>query len=179
MKSSSLKMETELASRSMNYFWGRVISYNYHGKFLNLMKFLPDNVLHTQQRMNRIRLSAVNFIRKIWLKLFNNGIAYNRVGFKCIWATFSSQYTEFFYKLFNRATESGRSVGSWHFGTILPIKVPKCRRVKVHVFQQKNFKVLRIILSGTWSVPFHYGYCWSHEQPLSGKTQPQRKLYQS
>ena len=47
----------------------------------------------------KIRLSAVNFIRKIWSKSFNNGIVYNRVGFKCICATISRQYTELFYKL--------------------------------------------------------------------------------
>ena len=46
--------------------------------------------------MNKMKLSAVNFIRKSWSKLFNNGIAYNRVGFKCICATFSRQYIELF-----------------------------------------------------------------------------------
>ena len=58
-----------------------------------------------------MRLSAVNFIRKSRSKSFKNGIAYNRVGFKCICATISRQYTEFFYKLFTRATESAGSMG--------------------------------------------------------------------
>ena len=57
-----------------------------------------------------MRLSAVNFIRKSWSKSFNNGIVYNRVGFKCICTTFSRQCTELFYKIFTRSTESGRSV---------------------------------------------------------------------
>ena len=35
-----------------------------------------------------MKLSAVNFIRRSWSKSFNNGIVYNRVGFKCICATF-------------------------------------------------------------------------------------------
>ena len=58
-----------------------------------------------------MRLSAVNFIRRSWSKSFNNGIAYKRVGFKCICTTISRQYTELFYKLFTRANESGRSMG--------------------------------------------------------------------
>ena len=46
--------------------------------------------------------------KKSWSKSFNNGIVYNRVGFKCICTTISRQYTELFYRLFTRATESGR-----------------------------------------------------------------------
>ena len=60
--------------------------------------------------MNKMRLSTVNLFRKSWSKLFNNRIVYNRVGFKSICTTISGQYTELFYKLFNRATESGRSM---------------------------------------------------------------------
>ena len=65
--------------------------------------------------MNKTRLSAVNFIRKSWSKSFNNGIVYKRVGFKCICATISRQYTDLFYKLFTRATESGRATGGCNF----------------------------------------------------------------
>ena len=49
-----------------------------------------------------MRLSAVNVIRKNWSKSFNNGIVYNRVGFKCICATVSRQYIELFYKLLSK-----------------------------------------------------------------------------
>ena len=59
-----------------------------------------------------MRLSAVNFIRNSWSKSFNYGIVYNRVGFKCISATFSRQYTELFYKFVTRASKSGCS-GKW------------------------------------------------------------------
>ena len=51
------------------------------------------------------------FYQKKLSKSFNNGIVYYRVGFKCICATISRQYTELFYKLFTRATESGWSMG--------------------------------------------------------------------
>ena len=29
----------------------------------------------------------------------------------------------------------------------------------------KNFQFVRLLLCGTRSLPFHYGYCWSHEHP--------------
>ena len=41
--------------------------------------------------MNNMRLCAVKFIRKSLSKSFNNGIVYNRVGFKCICANVSRQ----------------------------------------------------------------------------------------
>ena len=129
--------------------------------------------------MNKMRLSAVNFIRKSWWKSFNDGVVYNRVAFKCICTTISRQYTELFYKLFTRATESGRSMGGCSFGNILPINVPKGHGGKIYVFWQETFKFVRILLPGTWSLPFHYGYCWSHEHSHSRKTQSQRKLYHS
>ena len=81
--------------------------------------------------MNKMRLSAVNFIRKSWSKSFNNGTVYNRVGFKCISATISRQNTELFYKLLTRATDSGWSMGGCIFRNILPINVPKCYGGKI------------------------------------------------
>ena len=127
--------------------------------------------------MNETRLSALNFIRKSWSKSFNNGIVYNRVGFKFICATISRQYTELFYKLFTRATECGWSMGGCKFRNILPINVPKCYGRKIYVFWQETFRVIRILLPGTWSLPFHYGYCLSHEHSHSRRAQSQRKLY--
>ena len=129
--------------------------------------------------MNKMRSSAANFIRKSWSKSFNIGIVYNRVAFKCICATISRQNTELFYKLFTRATESGWSMGGCNFRNILHIKVPKSYGGKIYVFWQKISKVIRILLPGNWCLPFHYGYCWSHEHSHSRKTQSQRKLYQS
>ena len=154
-------------------------SHSLHKRFSKLLNFFPENLQHTQWRMNKMRLSAVNFIRRSWSKSFSNGIVYNRVGFKCICTTFSRQYTELFHKLFIRATESARSIGGCNFRNILPINVPKCHGGKNYVFWQKIFKVVRFLLSGTWSLPFHYGYCWSHEHSQSRKTQSQRKLYHS
>ena len=46
------------------------------------------------------------------------------------------------------------SMGGCNFRNILPINVPKCHAGKVHVFLQEIFKVFRILLSGTWSLPF-------------------------
>ena len=77
---------------------------------------------------------------------------------------FSRQNTVLFYKLFTRATESGWSMGGCNFRNILPINVPKCYGGKIYVFWQETFKVIKILLPRTWSLPFHYGYCWSHER---------------
>ncbi len=163
----------------MIYPSGRVIGHSLQKRFSKLLRFLPKNLQHTQWRMNKTRLSAVNFIRKSWSESFNVGIVYNRIGFKCICATISRHYTELFYKLFTRATESGWSMGGCNFRNILPIIVPKCYGGKKYLFWQETFKVVRILLSRTWSLPFHYGFCWSDEHSHSRKRQSQRKLYHS
>ena len=99
-----------------------------------------------------MRLSAVNFIKKSWSKSFKNGIVYNRVGFKCISATISRQYTELFHKLHTRATESGWSTVGCNFRNILPINVPKCYEGKIYVFWQKNFQSHQNSI--TWNLVF-------------------------
>ena len=42
-------------------------------------------------------------------------------------------------------------------------KIPQMKIAKSHgetyVFRQQTIKVIRILQSGTWSLPFHYGYC--------------------
>ena len=100
--------------------------------------------------MNKMTLCAVNFIRKSWSKSFNKGIVYNRVGFKCICATISRQYTELFYKIFTGATEIGWSMGGCNFRKILPINVPKRYEGKNYVFWQSTLKVIRILLPGLY-----------------------------
>ena len=97
--------------------------------------------------MNKTRLSEVNFIRKSWSTSFKNGIVYKRVGFKCICTTIFRQYTELFYQLFTRATESGKSMGGCNFRSILPINVPKCYAGKIYVFWQETFQIFKILLS--------------------------------
>ena len=128
--------------------------------------------------MNKMRLSAVNFIRKSWSKSFNNGIVYNRVGFKCISANISRQNTELLYKLLTKATKSGWSMGGCIFRNILPINIPNVTE-RIYVFWQKSLKFVRILLSGISSLPFNYGYCWSLEHSHSRKTQSHWKLYHS
>ena len=49
-------------------------------------------------------------------------------------------------------------MGGCNFRNILPINVPKIYGGKNYVFRQETFKVVRILLSGTWSLPFHHGY---------------------
>ena len=52
------------------------------------------------KKMNKMRLSAVNCIRKSWSTSFNNGMAYNRVVSNSICATVTRQYTQLFYNFF-------------------------------------------------------------------------------
>ena len=113
---------------------------------------LPTYTINDEQD----EIIAVNFIRNSWSKSFNNGFVYNRVGFKCICRTISRQYTELFYKLSTRATESGWSMGGCNFRNILPINVPKRCGGKIYVLWQETFKGVGILLPGTWSLPFHY-----------------------
>ena len=109
----------------------------------------------------------------------NNGIVYNRVGFKCICASISRQYTELSHKLFTRTTESGWSPGGCNFRNIPTTNVPKCYEGKICAFWEEIFKVIRIILSRTWSLFFRYGYCWNHEYFHWRKAQSKQKLNQS
>ena len=125
-----------------------------------------------------MRLSAVILSERVD-QSHNNGIVHKRVGFECICATISRQYTELFCKLFTRANESGTSMGGCNFGNILPINGTKCHGWKVQVFWQESIEVFKVLLSGTWSLPFPYRYCLSHEHSHSRKTQSQRKLCHS
>ena len=79
-------------------------------------------------------IRGVKFIRESWSMSFNNGIVYNRVGFKCICTTVSRQNTKIFYKIFTGATDSGRLMGGCNFRNILPINVLKCHGGKILVF---------------------------------------------
>ena len=162
----------------MTYPSVRVISHSLQKGSRNCCHFFQNPPTCTI-KMNKMRSCAVSFIRKNWSKSFNKGIVYNRVGFKCICATISRQYTELFYKLFTRASESGWSMGGCNLRNIQAIKVPKCYGRKIHVFWQETFKLIRILLPGCWSLLFHYGYCWSREHSRSRKKQAQRNRYQS
>ena len=55
------KLEGEFAFRNMTNPSGRVISHSLHKRFSELLQLLPKNLQHTQWRMNKMRLSAVNF----------------------------------------------------------------------------------------------------------------------
>ena len=106
-------MEIEFASQGMAYPSGRVKNHSLQKKFSKLLQISPKNLQRTQKWMNKMRVEQ-NFIKKSWSKSFGKGILYNRVGFKCICATFPRQNTEFFYKLSTRATEPRWSIGGCH-----------------------------------------------------------------
>ena len=68
---------------------------------------------------------------------------------------FPDNTMRFFHKHFSRSTESGKSMRGCNFGKILPINVPKFQEKKFIFFEKKTLKVVKIPLSGTWSLPFH------------------------
>ena len=94
-------------------------------------------------KMNKMRLSAINFTRRSRSKSFNNEVVCNRVGFECIWATISRQFTELFYKFFIRATESGWSSGGCNLISEIsyPSKYQNVTEGKFMFFDKKNFQI--------------------------------------
>ena len=117
------------------------MTHSLQKKFSKLLQFFPENLQHTERSMNKMKLTAVIFIRKRWSKSFNNGIVYNRVGFKCTCATVSRHYTELFYKIFTKAIESGRLTGGCNFRNILPINIQNVTEGKF-MFLYKKFSNL-------------------------------------
>ena len=70
---------------------------------------------HTQSKMSKTRFFLANFIKKSWVKSFKNGFAYKRVGFERFWRIVLRQYTQFFYKLFTRASTPGMAMEGCNF----------------------------------------------------------------
>ena len=58
----------EFTSRNKTYPSRRVISHSVHRKFLKLLQIRPEKLQYTQKRMNSMRLSVVNFMKKSWSK---------------------------------------------------------------------------------------------------------------
>ena len=75
------KLVTECESQSKTCFFAKVTSRSLKEKFLKLWQLQQENRQHTQSRMSKAWLFKGNFTKKNWLKLFNNGFIYNRVGF--------------------------------------------------------------------------------------------------
>ena len=64
----------------------------------------------------------------------------------------------FFTTFFIGATESGKRMGGFDFGNVLPLKLPKPHRGKFYVnWLKKTSKDVKNLLYGTCFLPFHYG----------------------
>ena len=63
-KSQSLELEKKFAFPSMIYPWGKVITYNLHGKFLKLLPLLLKNLQHIQSKTNKKKLYMGNSTRR-------------------------------------------------------------------------------------------------------------------
>ena len=90
--------------------------------------------------MNKMRLSAVNFVRKSWSKSLNNGIVYNRVGFKCIWATVSRQKTQLFYRFLTKRNWIWKVIGRLQFQKYPTHQCTKKSRREKLCFLTRNFR---------------------------------------
>ena len=80
-------------------------------------------------------------------------------------------------QIFHRSNWIWKVKGRLQFRKNPTYQCTKCYKGGVHFFWHETFKVVKIQLSVTWSLPFHYGYCWSYERSDSRKIQAQRKLY--
>ena len=64
LENLSLKLETEFASRTMDYYSERVISHSLHKWFSELMHFLPENLQHTQKKDEQHEIIRCKFYQK-------------------------------------------------------------------------------------------------------------------
>ena len=157
----------------------KVTSRSLQEKFWNCSNCNKKSHQHTQSRMSEARFCKVNFIEKGWLKSFNDGFVYNIIVFKRFWRRVSKEYTQFFYKLFTRASRLGGAMGVRNFRNILPINEPKYNGGEIQVLWRETFKIYVNLQSRTWSIHFLYRHCGSHEYALSREKQPQRNLHNS
>ena len=127
-------------SQGMTCLFAKVTSRCLHEMFLKLQHLQQENHQHTQSKMSKTRLLKAIFIKKNWLKSFNNGFVYNRVGLKRFWRIVSRQYTQFFHKLSTRASKLGGAMGGCFFRNILPFNVPKYNGGKFNFFDKKLSK---------------------------------------
>ena len=67
-------------------------------------------------------------------------------------------------------------MGSRELGKLLSINDPNCSRGKIFFAEKKTLKSVRINVSESRSLLFHYGYCGSHEQAHSTETKSQKNF---
>ena len=172
--------EKEFASRSMTDPSGRVKNRRLHKRFSKMLKFLPENLRSTQQRMNKMRSSAVNFTGKSWsmsyltMDSFTTELVSNASA-QLFPDNKRSSFTNFWPEQLNLE-------GLWEVATseiTYPSMYQNVTERKFMFFEKITFKVVRILLSGTWSLPLLCGFCWSHEHSHSRETQWMRKVYHS
>ena len=85
-----------------------------------------------------------------------------------------SSFTNFLPEQLN--LEVQWEIAIWNYRTH---QCTKMSRREIYVCRPETFKFVRFLLPEILSLPFHHGYCWSHEHSLSRKTQSQWKLYHS
>ena len=76
------------------------------------------------------------------------------IGFWSNFKAFFRQHTRLINTVFAGAKKSGGPMGGCKFGGNIPINVTKDYSV-----YEKHFKVVRLLISGDWSLSFLYRYC--------------------
>ena len=142
-KNSSLKVETEFASRSKSYTLESVISHTEHEKFLKLLHLLPEN-LQYDWNINRVRISVVFYRKektkkKLTMESLTIVLVCNASAQLVPDKTLSSSE-----EIFTEATESRGPTGGCKNGNTLPVNVPKCHGGEIHVFRTKKVQSFQI-----------------------------------
>ena len=71
LENPSLKTEKEVASRSMTYPSGKVISHSLHQRFSKWMQFLPAKLPHTQKRDEQDKIIRGEIYHKELIKVIH------------------------------------------------------------------------------------------------------------
>ena len=74
------KVVNEFSSQSTICYSKRVTFRSLCKKFKKLLRLLPENHLHTQQKMIKMTTYLASFIKNSCLESFNNGLVYNIIG---------------------------------------------------------------------------------------------------
>ena len=75
------KLVIECESQCNTCLFAEVTSHSLQAKVLKFWQLQQESHHNTQSRMSKTRLFKGNSTKKSWIKSFNKGVVYNRVGF--------------------------------------------------------------------------------------------------
>ena len=127
---------------------------NSRKKFRKLLRFPPKKHLHKQKRGPSWDRRG-SLYQKELNKVIQQGTSLQqKLSVMHLQSFFQTIHLTIF--LPEELSLGRRSIGGWKFGRILPINEAKCYRGKFYAFQHRFFKLSRIFLTRTRSVPINY-----------------------